>query len=93
MLIHETQVNVSLIVAPVLEDDLKDIHTRLGLRSYLNFSDVTFVLKKYHTSNVIATTSTISDSIIRHYRDCAFGHKLQIVLNSEMTGLAKGLIS
>ena len=87
MLIHETQVNVSLIVAPVLEDDLKDIHTRLGLRSYLNFSDVTFVLKKYHTSNVIAATSTIRDSIIRHYRDCAFGHKLQIVLNSEMTGL------
>ena len=87
MLIHQTQVNVSLIVAPVLEDDLKDIHTRLGMRSYLNFSDVTFVLNKYHTSNVIAATSTIRDNIIRHYRDCAVGHKLKIVLNSEMTGL------
>ena len=43
----------------MLEEDLKELHTKLGLRSFLNFSDVHFTLHKYHASNMIAAPSTI----------------------------------
>ena len=54
--------NVSLIVAPVLEEDLKEIHNNLGLSSFLNFSDVSLKLGKYERRNLIAAPSTIKVS-------------------------------
>ena len=53
---------MSLIVAPVLEEDLKEIHNNLGLSSFLNFSDVSLKLGKYERRNLIAAPSTIKVS-------------------------------
>eukprot|EP00116_Pleurobrachia_bachei_P001624 sb/3461886/ len=91
--IQETTVNVSLIVAPMLEEDLKELHNTLGLSSFLNFSDVSLKLGKYERRNLIAAPSTIKDDVIAHYRQCAGSHVLKIVLNSEAAGNMGGLVN